>query len=89
LSCDLTKNPILWLIVGLGQWFLTFFTYLTHYQTRSPDLQQYTHWCSFIENTKLTKSYNLLRMIYKNLLWLQFMVQMTHAEEDGEAYFAV
>jgi len=29
------------------------------------------------------------RMIYKNLLWLQFMVQMTHAEEDGEAYFAV
>jgi len=30
LSYDLTKNmTVLWLIVGLGQWFLTFFTYLT------------------------------------------------------------
>jgi len=26
LSCDLIKNmTVLWLIIGLGQWFLTFF----------------------------------------------------------------
>ena len=39
---------------------------------------QYTQWCTFIENTKLIGINNKLlqfRMIYKNLHWLQFMVQ--------------
>ena len=31
---------------------------LPFYQTRSPDLPQYTQWCSFLENTKLTNSYS-------------------------------
>ena len=29
------------------------------YQTRSPDLSQYTQWCSFIENMNITNSYSL------------------------------
>jgi len=36
----------------LEQWFLTFF--YIFYQTRLADLPQYTHWCSFIENRKLS-----------------------------------
>jgi len=36
---------------------------------------QYTQWCSFIENTISTNSYSLVRMIYKNIHWLPFMVQ--------------
>jgi len=36
---------------SLDQWCLTFFTFLTLYHTRLPDL--YSQWCSFIENTKL------------------------------------
>jgi len=29
------------------------------YVTRSPDLSQYTQWCSFIENMNITNSYSL------------------------------
>ena len=70
-SCDLTKNmTVLWLIVGLGQWFLTFFFLhiLSFYQTRSSDLPQYPQWCSFIDNTNITNSYSLelFRKMYIN-----------------------
>jgi len=67
---------VLLLIVGLRPWSLTFFyiSYLHFYQTGTPDLPQYTKQYSFIENTKLNKLVEL-RIIYKNLDWLQFMVQ--------------
>jgi len=42
---------ILLILYCIDQWFLTFLHILPFYQTRLPDLLQYTQ---FIENTKLT-----------------------------------
>jgi len=54
--CDWTVTIHVITYKYLGQGFLTFFTYLTPvYQTRLSDLPQYTQWCSFLKNMKLTK----------------------------------
>ena len=52
-------GPVLWVI---DQWSLTFFTYPTLSSNKITGFTpqaQYTHWCSFIENTKLTNFYSL------------------------------
>jgi len=61
------KNmTVLWLIVGLGQWFLLFLHILPFNQTRSPDLPQYTQMVLIYwkyEHNKLLQ----FRIIYKKI----------------------
>jgi len=79
LSCDQIKHmTVLWLIVGLGQWFfLTFFTYLTLLSnkiTRFIPIHSMVLIYWKYEHNKLLQ----FRMINKILHWLQFMVQQIY-----------
>jgi len=59
---------VLWLIVGPGEWFLTFLHIIPFYQTRQGHqiYLQHPQWCSFIENTNINKLLQFI-IIYKNL----------------------